>query len=334
MANRKYTPRVVTSCFTCGNQIIKPPSLIRKRNFCPGECYWVYRRTLRGEKNARWKGGLKNRPCAQCGSDVLRKSKELENYEKSFCSLACQSEWKRINSIGHNSAGWRGGPSTRTCTVCGVEFQRANWQPSKFCSQACYTATLKGTGNPNHRHGDAITVEKVCPTCGIAFSAPNFKTFCSRACVPKSGADNSMFTTGYSMRREMTCQWCGEKFMGMETAETCSRKCKAQRLMHRRFHGPDAEKWRARYSEMSSGPNNRNWRDGRALMHYGPGWTDNLRKKIRSRDGNACVACHATKRLQIHHRNESKTDHSEENLITLCQSCHVHVHRGKLSILP
>lgn len=99
-------------------------------------------------------------------------------------------------------------------------------------------------------------------------------------------------------------------------------------------HGPDGDKWRAKYATNSGGKNNPNWRDGRAKTTYGPGWNANLRKKIRARDGNECVACKRTDRLQVHHRNDSKTDHGEENLVTLCQTCHVRVHHGKLSILP
>jgi len=191
-----------------------------------------------------------------------------------------------------------------------------------------------------------------CDTCGSDVrkvpAATFAHNFCSRVCYGKwrkgklfslpprndvRGSKNPQFKTGANSAIKKNCAECGVLFIGRVKGPYCSLSCMSKARQRKRWNGPDAEKWRARYSAMSSGRNNRNWRDGRAKTNYGPGWTANLRKKIRARDGNACVVCRSTKGLQVHHRNESKTDHGEENLITLCQRCHVRVHRGKLSLL-
>jgi 5-methylcytosine-specific restriction endonuclease McrA len=55
----------------------------------------------------------------------------------------------------------------------------------------------------------------------------------------------------------------------------------------------------------------------------------NLRKRILRRDNWRCQSCGSMSNLEVHHRefrSHSGTD-SEENLITLCATCHSKVHR-------
>jgi ATP-dependent DNA helicase RecQ len=54
-----------------------------------------------------------------------------------------------------------------------------------------------------------------------------------------------------------------------------------------------------------------------------------LRQQILRRDGWRCQSCGAMANLEVHHkqfRSQSGGD-SEENLITLCGSCHATIHR-------
>ena len=56
---------------------------------------------------------------------------------------------------------------------------------------------------------------------------------------------------------------------------------------------------------------------------------DQLRNQVLRRDGWRCQSCGAMFTLEIHHtkfRSHSGDD-SEQNLITLCASCHAGVHR-------
>jgi len=55
---------------------------------------------------------------------------------------------------------------------------------------------------------------------------------------------------------------------------------------------------------------------------------ESLRLQVLRRDGWRCQSCGAMSNLQIHHklfRSQSGED-SEDNLITLCVSCHEGVH--------
>ena len=56
---------------------------------------------------------------------------------------------------------------------------------------------------------------------------------------------------------------------------------------------------------------------------------ENLRQQIMRRDGWRCQSCGCMSNLEVHHRefrSHAGSD-SEENLITLCVSCHSSVHR-------
>ncbi len=56
---------------------------------------------------------------------------------------------------------------------------------------------------------------------------------------------------------------------------------------------------------------------------------ESLRKKILRRDSWRCQLCGTMANLEVHHKQfRSRSGHdSEENLITLCATCHAEVHR-------
>jgi 5-methylcytosine-specific restriction endonuclease McrA len=57
---------------------------------------------------------------------------------------------------------------------------------------------------------------------------------------------------------------------------------------------------------------------------------DQLRNEVLRRDGWRCQFCGSMRSLEVHHkdfRSHSGED-SQENLITLCNTCHAAVHRG------
>jgi 5-methylcytosine-specific restriction endonuclease McrA len=58
---------------------------------------------------------------------------------------------------------------------------------------------------------------------------------------------------------------------------------------------------------------------------------ESLRQQILRRDGWRCQSCGSMSNLEVHHsefRSHGGAD-SEENLITLCTSCHAGVHSLK-----
>ena len=56
---------------------------------------------------------------------------------------------------------------------------------------------------------------------------------------------------------------------------------------------------------------------------------ESLRQQILRRDGWRCQSCGTMSNLEIHHREfrSHSGEDSEENLITLCATCHARVHR-------
>ena len=60
---------------------------------------------------------------------------------------------------------------------------------------------------------------------------------------------------------------------------------------------------------------------------------DTLRQQVLRRDGWRCQLCGAMANLEVHHRRfrSRAGDDSEENLITLCVSCHEEMHSQRLN---
>ena len=53
---------------------------------------------------------------------------------------------------------------------------------------------------------------------------------------------------------------------------------------------------------------------------------EGLRQQVLRRDGWRCQSCGTTSKLEVHHQQFRAGDDSEENLITLCSTCHASVH--------
>jgi ATP-dependent DNA helicase RecQ len=56
---------------------------------------------------------------------------------------------------------------------------------------------------------------------------------------------------------------------------------------------------------------------------------EQLREQVLQRDGWRCQSCGARSNLEVHHKDfrSQGGDDSEQNLITLCSSCHSLFHR-------
>ncbi len=72
------------------------------------------------------------------------------------------------------------------------------------------------------------------------------------------------------------------------------------------------------------GENHPNWLDGKSFEPYGLEFNNQLKRKILERDNNICQECgKKTKRkLDVHHIDYNKRNNKENNLISLCKSCH------------
>ena len=59
------------------------------------------------------------------------------------------------------------------------------------------------------------------------------------------------------------------------------------------------------------------------LVPYPCEFNDSLKGKIKERDNYRCQSCGAVDTLQIHHIDYDQFNSKEDNLITLCNNCHV-----------
>lgn len=125
------------------------------------------------------------------------------------------------------------------------------------------------------------------------------------------------FYLGDKLNRE--CPICGDTFRlraQKSKKRTCGRKeCTSEQM--KKSH------W--------------NWQGGKTDSPYDDLWTERLRETVRRRDGNVCSECGANREdnsnreLAVHHIDRDKMNCSMDNLITLCQSCHMKEHTKQRS---
>ena len=84
----------------------------------------------------------------------------------------------------------------------------------------------------------------------------------------------------------------------------------------------------------TTGENSPSWLGGISFEPYPVGWTRSHREKIRERDGYCCQNCGIAEnllnaKLSIHHIDYEKKNISPNNLISLCNSCHIKTNHGR-----
>lgn len=73
---------------------------------------------------------------------------------------------------------------------------------------------------------------------------------------------------------------------------------------------------------------NSSWINGSSFAPYSIDWTTKLKEKIRARDNHKCQQCAMEqnsyyRKLDVHHIDYNKENCDENNLISLCQECHL-----------
>lgn len=77
-----------------------------------------------------------------------------------------------------------------------------------------------------------------------------------------------------------------------------------------------------------------NWKGGISFEPYPLGWTNTFKEQIRYRDRYQCQVCGMPeiengRKLSIHHKDGNKNNITEDNLVSLCMSCHLKLHNRK-----
>ena len=58
------------------------------------------------------------------------------------------------------------------------------------------------------------------------------------------------------------------------------------------------------------------------------------RNHILERDNHICTICGSSQKLVIHHKDKNPLNNQDENLITVCNICHLRHHNSKLTPYP
>lgn len=71
-----------------------------------------------------------------------------------------------------------------------------------------------------------------------------------------------------------------------------------------------------------------NWNGGSSFEGYPTTWTNDVKEAIRKRDNYLCQVCFKSQeeegnKLAVHHIDYNKNNVNENNLISLCHSCHL-----------
>ncbi len=93
----------------------------------------------------------------------------------------------------------------------------------------------------------------------------------------------------------------------------------------------DDPAWRAKLGRAGEAHHNY---QGKDASLYGPGFSPGMKKRLIAKRGGACESCGVegsgpTGRLEVHHKDFAKTDHSEANLEVLCCACHKARHKAQ-----
>jgi len=92
-----------------------------------------------------------------------------------------------------------------------------------------------------------------------------------------------------------------------------------------------SQKTKDRLSEIHMGELNPCWNGGSSFLPYPVTFNEELKRRIKERDGYICQLCECSNpiRLHIHHIDYIKENCCPENLITLCNSCNSKVNKNR-----
>jgi len=240
--------------------------------------------------------------CQQCGKNF-----QVYPYRKNakFCSQVCCGNWKSENTTGVNNPHYKE-KIIKKCKNCGKTFTTfPSTSNRKFCSMVCWK--------------DFIKVKAIkCKYCGKTFQPPEKgRKFCSHECYEKWETGQ---TYHYKSPVKKVCPVCGKVFFvapyKAEKICYCSRKCLGE--------------WRA---ENIRGKNHPCYILG-LDRKYPLEFDSHLKEQIRFRDHYKCQVCGCPqienrRALDVHHKDYDKKNCDWDNLISLCQSCHVRTNSNR-----
>lgn len=278
-------------CSTCGKPKTIPMWKYRnnknKRFYCDTECKLVgTRRKI-------------NTVCDYCGKNYEVHKSQFERTNKHYCCTDCK--YKGQNKTILINCSW----CDKEIVVCNFELNRSN---NHFCDKKC-----QGLFKRNK-------IDIKCSNCNN-----DLKTYPSRI-----NSQNNCFCNSKCMGEWMSKNLLGENNPKYNSIKTtccyCSNEIvvKNNQFIMYNSHFCDKicyGKWQVKNRTAES---NFNWRGGKSFEKYPVSFNNDVKNKIKERDGYKCQICGKIKGsdLHIHHIDYIKENTYDENLITLCNSCH------------
>lgn len=261
--------------------------------------------------------------CDQCGATISRPPSRVKANKHQFCNKQCYDAFqvKRVDV---------------SCSVC---FTSMKVHPSKFRKNNNFACSPKCKAKLSRRNRIAFfsSADKRHVSCSYCDNQierkpsqiQKYKTnFCNKEC--KNSWQKGKEKPNQSTGDFYPCENC--KKLTWRTPATlkdhifCSREC-AQKVMP-----PPDNTGRSG----PSGPDHYNWKGGHSSLDYTPGFTRMISRQIREHDNYTCQVCDKLQETKgemvAHHIDFSKDNHTLENLITLCRTCHLKVHHQQTDL--
>lgn len=225
---------------------------------------------------------------------------------------------------------------TTECATCERVFEVPAKKPKqKHCSRECW------------RQSRLKQVERTCETCNKPFSVQQGRSkarWCSWECR--------------TIPAQLTCEYCGNTYYAKRShahlRRTCSRIC-ARKLQASEKRAPHQDKPRSEETKQRVSDGLKRYYSGNPQKHWnfqnGPfaqrrgvhsSWQAR-RLEARTRDHFKCRSCGTDeislgKQLTVHHikafRFFASADEANQpdNLLCVCQSCHMKLEHNKISL--
>lgn len=204
-------------------------------------------------------------------------------------------------------------PITVACAHCGRDFTTINRKSKprqKYCSKKCYAEAWKGPHPELYKLPD-IT----CPQCGKTFHPRGKdKKFCSRGCATSWNWNPEQ--RGQGPTRTVQCASCGKPFQRKSKGNKyCSHECYAKANRgdaNWKFNGYTTQDDRGYIYFTANHPNYPGRTYHNVLWH-------------QHNPGVPCADC-GNEVEHVHHIDGDTTNNDLENLVGLCNSCHMRRH--------
>jgi hypothetical protein len=182
----------------------------------------------------------------------------------------------------------------------------------------------------------------ICVTCGNEFLGKKIDSKnCSKECRNKAKNMKRKQVNDAKLTERLIpkpCKVCGEMFipnkLKIEIQVYCGKVCQQKDMHILRTQKPGYHDQRAAYKRKWWKVNTEEKREKNNFYSYRNRYDGNYIPALE-RDNYACTVCGETNRslLHVHHKDHSgKTknpNHSLDNLVTLCNSCHMKHHQSE-----